>query len=354
MSLKIRGRDLFIVLITAVVVFVVAWIFIRRGGEAEKEGGEEEEEEAVATPSRVSVQAGERVITLTRDLLAKNGIEVSALPASTHRAELPAFGTVIAPHELSAARSRQAAAAAGLDETRAALAASQKEYARLAALFEKNRNVSEKEVQAAEAAWRSDEAAASAAAVAAAAAKSDVRLEWGAELAAWLSEGTPAFRRLEAQQDVLIQLTLPPGTGLPSPPATACLPGPAGCAATARLVSSAPRTDPRVQGPSFFFVASAAESGLQPGMNLTAFLPVGQEVQGMVIPAAAVVWLGGKTWVFIEKTPGNFVRREIPAASPVAGGWFVPKEQVPGPRIVTTGAQYLLSEEFRSQIEIEG
>ena len=114
-----------------------------------------------------------------------------------------------------------------------------------------------------------------------------------------------------------------------------------------------------------------------PGMSVTVSLPVGSLVDGVVVPESAVIWHEGKSWVYVRDTPAGpgaleklpdrtettrgqpltlvdrFVRREISTDTPVAGGWFVAKAVSAGTPVVTTGAQMLLSEEFRSQIPSE-
>jgi len=70
----------------------------------------------------------------------------------------------------------------------------------------------------------------------------------------------------------------------------------------------------------------------------------------VVVPAAAIVWLQGRAWVYVEKAPGQFVRREVPAEMPLAEGWFVAKNLTAGERVVVQGAQILLSEEGRAAV----
>jgi hypothetical protein len=117
-----------------------------------------------------------------------------------------------------------------------------------------------------------------------------------------------------------------------------------GILATAELVSPSPRTDPRIQGLSFFYVSPAQEGFLQ-GMNVAALLPSGSGVEGVVVPASAVVWWQGKAWFYVQKDSEQFVRREISEKSPVEEGFFVHKGFVAGDRVVVKGAQLLLSEE---------
>jgi hypothetical protein len=119
-------------------------------------------------------------------------------------------------------------------------------------------------------------------------------------------------------------------------------------------VFPSPHTDPRVQGLSFLYVASAVTPRLVPGMNVLAYLPLGPQVSGVVIPAPAIVWWQGKAWVYVQQGGDRFVRREVPTENPVHDGWFVMREFSAGDRLVARGAQALLSEEFRARIQVRG
>ena len=85
---------------------------------------------------------------------------------------------------------------------------------------------------------------------------------------------------------------------------------------------------------------------------MLAYLPIGPTVQGVMIPAAAVVWWQGKAWVYVQTDPNHFVRRELSTETPVPEGWFVGTGLAAGDSIVVRGAQLLLSEEFRAQIQV--
>jgi hypothetical protein len=83
-----------------------------------------------------------------------------------------------------------------------------------------------------------------------------------------------------------------------------------------------------------------------------AFLPTGKAVDGVTIPASAVVWWQDRAWVYRRTEPDKFARVEIATDNPAPGGGYI----VSGPhdvQIVTGGAQLLLSEEFRSQIQVD-
>jgi hypothetical protein len=124
-----------------------------------------------------------------------------------------------------------------------------------------------------------------------------------------------------------------------------------------RYISPATRTDPKIQGLSFFY-AAGANSGMLPGMNARAFLETGKPVDGYVIAPSAIVWWSGRPWVYARIADDQFTRRQIPTDMPVGreGEFVVPVSAlaVPAPEIVLRGAQMLLSEEFRAQIQVEG
>jgi hypothetical protein len=78
-------------------------------------------------------------------------------------------------------------------------------------------------------------------------------------------------------------------------------------------------------------------------------------LDGIEIPGSAVVWWTGRAWVLLRTDTDTFTRHEIPTDVPAPGGGFiVPVQRLPHPvsELVAQGAQVLLSEEFRAQIEV--
>ncbi|MEI9900506.1 MAG: efflux RND transporter periplasmic adaptor subunit [Hyphomicrobium sp.] len=162
--------------------------------------------------------------------------------------------------------------------------------------------------------------------------------------------------RLIERMEFLLQITLPPGVQLDDVPPTASVEVVGKLRrAEVRYISPATRTDARIQGLTYFY-AAPGNSGVLPGMNVRAFLANGKPVDGMIVPASAVVWWAGRAWVY-RRTDDTFTRYEIPVDMPGEqdGGFVVPASLfADNPNVVGAGAQMLLSEEFRSQIQVEG
>jgi biotin carboxyl carrier protein len=120
----------------------------------------------------------------------------------------------------------------------------------------------------------------------------------------------------------------------------------------AERVALAASVDPKTQGQPFLFRLSDPSLMLRPGLSLTGYLELpGPARAGVVLPGAAVVWQAGKAWIYVQTGAEQFARRPVVLEEPAGPGWFTSSVR-PGDRIVTVGAQTLLSEEFKSQIEV--
>lgn len=106
--------------------------------------------------------------------------------------------------------------------------------------------------------------------------------------------------------------------------------------------------------PTLLFRVPIGGRALRPGAAVVAYLPApGGARTGVAIPRAAVLRLLGKVWVYVQTGEEAFTRRELSDAEPRGGTWFATTGFKPGDRVVMDGAQVLLSEELKAQIERE-
>lgn len=320
-----------------------AWSIIGEHGE------HAEKSRTAETSTQPAAEAKDAAVTLGESAVRTGGIVARALQTVSHRQETEALGVVLPIQELNDLRNNHAAAQAQVEATLAALNVSRKEFDRLKTLYADDHNVSEKAVQLAEATWHSDAARVNAAQAALLTIEQNAQQQWGATLAESVMDDSALFKRLAAQQDVLIQLTLPLGNKISPTPQTIRLQLPDGNFAQASLISPSPRVDQRFQGRSYFYSAPAHKTGLAPGMNIPAYLPTGPQEQGVLIPSTAVVWWQGKAWIYVQEDKGRYVRTEISTTSAMNDGWFAANDELSDKPIVVTGAQLLLSAEFRPQ-----
>lgn len=354
---------------------LVVWGFIAGRGEATMEA---QREQPVKAPVRVAYEStGAPAITLDPNLQQHAGITVVVPQPAPYQQQLQAYGSVLDLQQFTELSNTIANAKAQLAIAQAKLTASQAAFQRAQTLHKNEQNISTAQLQAADATYQSDQASLHAAQVQAQNAAASAHQAWGPVLGQALVDSAPAAKRLIERKCMLIQVTLPPGVSLPQPPQTASIQTDTGHRASIEFVSPATRTDPKIQGVSFFYTADAA-SGALPGMNVIAFLPVGQPTAGVLVPASAIVWLQGRAWVYLRTKADTFTRREIATTLPTSGGGYVvrtaseasapaddPPEPggnsgdavqslPPGTPLVVSGAQALLSEEFRAQIQVGG
>ena len=312
---------------------------------------EEEREGAMNAPSRVSVEHGETIVSLDAAKQEKSATRVVALESTVHQSEQRAYAQVLEMRAWSDARNAYLVAKGQGDKARAAAEESRTDVVRQRQLHQAGSASAEAALEA-DVKARADQATVQPAEAAVGLLESSMRETWGEPLASWLMEGAPQLDELVNERSVLIQVSLPAAVNISNPPNTAMIKGADGNPVPAQFVSRTARVDPRFQGSIFFYMAPRQERGLFPGLATTAFLPHGEPQSGVIVPSAAVVWWQGRAWVYVQVDPQRFARREIPADAPVPDGWFVSKAIKPGDRIVSGGAQQLLSEEFRSQIQV--
>ena len=345
-------RRLFILTVVLVMAVLMIRTFAHIPNESSHQDQEEEKkEEAIKTPSRVSLQNGQTIITLDPETQSRIGITVASLKAITARKQTTTPAVVLSAQELVTARNNYVAAQTALEKAEASLQVTKQESDRLKALYEDNQNASQKALQSAEGSLRSGQADVQAARQDLALQAAALRQSWGDVVGKWVVEDPPPLDRVFDQREFLVKVTLPVGA-VSAGPETVSLELPGSGYAQAKLVSAFPRVDPRIQGASFLYLAQN-HFALAPGLNVTARLPVGGLVRGVLVPRRAVVRWQGNAWVYEELSPGHFVRREIATDTVLANGVLVSGSLSPGHRIVTTGAQALLSEESRSLIQPE-
>lgn len=349
-------KTLTIIVLQALIIIIMFWLLVFYGKDEYEAYSQEEQEEEIASPPRVSSESGAAMVTLSIETQRQSGIVASPLRTAHYQSTLSAFGTVVNLDGYSELRTRYLAAQAEASVVRASIANSRKEYQRMLQLNRDDHNVSDRAVAAAEAAWKADEARLAAAETKAASIRDTMRQQWGETLAAWATQqpAGEALQRLLQHREVLLQITLPFDAATPGK-STALMIEPAGAGGKttrATFVSAAPQTDAAIQGETFFYRASA--DNLRVGMRIAAHLTQsGKSVGGTVIPASAVVWYGGKTWVYQKQSEERFIRRQVSTEREAGDGWFNTGNIKAGDEIITSGAQLLLSEEFKYQITNE-
>ena len=338
----------------AVVIAVLAWALVYFGRDEMHLTAKAPKDE-IPVRSALSTHSGSAAVRLPKESQEASGIAVQTLGKARADAAAEVYGVVVSVQPLLDLRARYGASVSEAQSLRAAASNSAADYQRLKKLFEDDRNVSERALQAAEAQWKADQARLAAAEQAAAAVRDTIRAGWGEVLAGWATNPeSSAFQALAQQHEVLAQITFPydlhaQAGRVPLLLAPVSVPDQA---RPARFLSAAPQTDATLPGVTYFYVVGA--HGLRVGMRVAGQLKLGEKTrEGVVVPSPALVWHGGKAWAYVKEDDDLFVRKEVSTAQELGNGWFDASHFQAGDEIVVSGAQLLLSEEQKFQIRNE-
>ena len=342
-------HTLFAVLAIAGLAALTTWGFIQGHAELVRDA---EGEQPIKAPPRVSFENGETAIKLEAAAQQQSGLRTVELQKTQHHEQMRAYGSVLDVQPLLDLHNNYALAKAQVDATRAKLDASSAEFEREDKLFKTRMSVvTLDKLQTAEAAFHTDESALASAKAQLRTVEDTAKQSWGPVLGQPLGEENETLARLVQRRDYLVQVTLSPGVLIDGPPQTATIQLENGHRQEIHFISPATKANSSIQGVSLFYTLPAS-SELLPGMNVLALLLLASTVEGVIVPKDAVVWWQGRAWVYVRTSPSTFARRAIAADYPLPQGEYLDRALPGGAEVVVQGAQMLLSEEFRAQIQV--
>lgn len=347
------NRKLAIIIgLQAFLIIMLFWLLVFYGKD-EFEAMSEQSEEEIETINRVADKDGATIISISPAAQKQSDILTSPLKASTHQASISTYGNVVSIDSLIELRNRYLAVKSEIDVLRATFNHNKSELERLKVLNQDNKNVSDKVVAAAAASTRSDETKIAATESNARNIADSIRQQWGDTLAqhAINSKTSDLLQALISNKKVLIQTTLPFDAAEPKPNSNITIAPTAAPSHTmgAYYISPAPITNTTIQGKTYFYHAVTSE--LRTGMQINATTATSsKKSNGVIVPNNAIIWYAGKPWVYQKTGADQFSRKPIHTDIEVEDGWFYQGHLKANDEVVISGAQLLLSEEFKSQI----
>lgn len=339
----------------ALIIITLFWVLVFYGQD-EYEAYQSEQEEEIESQSKVTEKDGVNTVFLTPETQKNSGILFSQVKPSRFQGSVKTLGTVLTIDPLILAKTQYIALQSELQLAQTAHSVHIQQYQRLKTLNEDDKNVSDSVAQDAYALLQADQAKIAAISAQMNNLLASTQLTWGEALASLIT-GKPtasALQQLLTRQQVLVQISLPMDASSPSKGSVIDITPLNARTQTIRAtyVSPATSADISALGRTYYFSAPAAL--LRTGMRVNVLQKNTQSSarNGVIVPSNAVVWHGGKPWVYIKQAHHQFVRKPINADTEVEDGWFV--EDLPASsEVVTSGAQLLLSEEFKYLIKNE-
>ena len=293
-----------------------------------------------------AAQADPGTVTIGAGTAAAGEIRTAALSRATLAPHVTAYGQIVDP-VLIAAPSAQLAAARGTvaaDQAKARLAGSAER--RAIDLYRAQHNISKSALEDAQSAAAVATAELATASARLAALQTKIRSDWGTDLAAAIANRTGPVPGLERGSLLLVQVSLPMGQALPSPPALAAAATPDGTRLVLHLLGRSPRVAAGWAGQSLFYLGGAQDS-VAIGTPLTVHLDTATARAGLMVPKSAVVWRNGGSIIYRALAGNAFAPVPVRLLPEDGERYFLPQDQagplVPGSRIVVQGAALLLS-----------
>jgi len=307
---------------------------------------DDDDDDAAARLERVAETV--RVI-LTPAEVSLAGIEASALQPARATPEFTTTGRVVNVAELLALlgelRAAHATAAAG----RAVVAPLAARVARLRRLDATGEITIARELAALEVEYQRELATSAAREAHVAQLAAALRARWGTAVAALAQQPDGPLARVERGEALLVEFV---ADGEPPGSVQIAASDVRTDAVTAAVLGPGTTTVGGARGTGWFAIVPGA--GLRSGMPVSVWIPrTGSAVDGVVLPATAVVWHHGGQWYYVADDATHFSRHALGAALPFGRDYLLPAAAAPQGSVVVRGAQLLLAEEFRAAIPEE-
>jgi hypothetical protein len=293
-------------------------------------------------------------IKINNALQLSSGIETTTVEAYNQQTEFIAYGKAVNLHPLLALRTRYLQTIAESNRALAKFKHAEQTINRQQDLF-KNGVSSKRNLQEHQAQWHIEKAQADASNFQAKAIIDEAILVWGQALTNWaLNSKSDNLSDFISGQRKLLQITLPSNKHLAETIKTIVVDttGNRNLAHKADYISATELTESITQGESYYF--QSTDKKIKTGMNITAWIPENDKSDtGVIIPKSALIWNMDQAFVYIKTDEETFHRRIITQYTASNNGYFVANTIESGEKVVTKGAQMLLSEQLRGQIPSE-
>ncbi len=348
-------KAIFIITIQALLIVVLFWLFIFYAQD-EYEDFRTEQKEEIEGIDRVTENDGISIINLSTAVQKNSGIRTTKVDTTQFSGEIKSFGNVVALDTLTDARADYLTLQTELRAVNQSNKQNLIQYKKLKILNADDKNVSDRAVQEAFVLVNANQAKINALTLQIRNLRNSTLSVWGEKLSklAFSQELGPQLQGLLKRNRVLVRASLPHGIPKPKTGDTITISALNNTnePITAQYISAATQADTNGLGKTFNY--SAPSESLRLGMRVNVELTgVKQEnSNGVIIPSDAVVWYAGEPWAYFKEGDAQFVRKPISADTELDTGWFNQNISEDS-QVVISGAQLLLSEEFKYLIKNE-
>ncbi len=336
-----------LILVLSLVILLLVWALAWMGRDEFQHAHEDDDK--MANVERLQTEPN--VVVIDEEAQKQAGIAVEALKPAKYAASQKFTGLVLDLRALVEARQRFVSLSAQLAGSQALVQQRRSELTRTQGLYDDGRNASKRDLEAARAALASEEQHDIGLQAELRAVVDNVRIQWGDAFADKLADKDGLVARATSHQLEVVQFAVPFGSAPQHQQWRVDVSSSAQSnGVVAGLIGRAAQSVPGLQGENWLL--SIAPSGAGAGTHVRVISQQGKPQSGVMVPVSAMIRFAGKTWVYVQTEADRFERTALPIDRAMAEGFFTDTLDA-DTSVVTSGAQLLLSEEFRFQIKNE-
>jgi len=336
-----------LILVLSLVILLLVWALAWMGRDEFQHAHEDDDQ--IANVEHAPTEPN--VVVINEEAQKQAGIAVEALRDAKYAASQQFTGVVLDLRALVEARQRYVSLSAQLTGSQAQVQQRRNELTRTQGLYDDGRNASKRDLEAARAALATEEQRDISLQAELRAVVDSVRMQWGGAFADKLADKDGLLARAISHQLEVIQFAMPYGSAPQHQQWRVDVSSSAQSnGVDAGLVGRAAQTVTGLQGENWLL--SISPTGAGAGTRVRVISQNGKPQKGVLVPVSAMIRFAGNTWVYVQTEADRFERMALPVDRAMGEGFFTDVLDA-DMSVVTSGAQLLLSEEFRFQIKNE-
>lgn len=350
------GAAKLIIAVVIIVLVVLALVYVKPAFWQQTESWvtdfyqTDEKDDDEAKPDEAQQHAA-LTVTIDDDIVQDIGVSTTTLTQVAWAKELQSYAVVTNSKALVDAHTQLLQQQSAIHLAQVATNSARDEYDRLQKL---TGAVAQKNVSYAKADWLNKQASLDLVKTQYANTQLELTQSWGDKIASWLGHRDTPLEDILSRKKILVEVALPITEDFSGKQPTVFVSEnterwnarPTEFVSPNFVATSLSRTQ------SYYYLTTA--KGLRPGMRLHAWLKQDDTAkQGFFIPNEAIIWYAGQPWCYVQQQEGVFKRRALAGGISRSNGIFMESGFAEGDELVISGAQMLLSEEFRWQIHDE-
>lgn len=345
------------IIIQAILIVLLIWLLTYLGRDEFNKANNQNNTKK--TNSYIKKENGLDFVVISKALQINSGIKTEKIKVATHAKTITSYGNVLSMDSLIEQKNKLNEIKNQIDILKNEFIRDKRNYERFKSLNEDNKNISDKALLESQVAYETTKFNLTKSQALTDGLEQNIRTQWGDKILDMIKspDKNNILDFLLHDKARLIRITLSSNftNDVPKEISLSLIDNPSDNF-IAKYLSDAPQLDKNLQGKTYFYVSFnnqlRFDSRLIVSVSQSNFS--NDTYKLLFIPKESIVWNAGKAWIYIKTATDKFIRKSIDTSNEDNDGWIIIEDQIKeNDEIVLSGAQLMLSEEFKYQIKNE-